>query len=303
MKIKILGICVVIKDIIREIGLTMYSFARILLEANCRGFKIVVRRKELENRKSVLLVNGPSLTKDLESHPWIMMEKNIWCVNSMATSELYDKLKPRYYVMSDPGWWMKNIPKMVEKQREETIEQILTKTKWGMKIFLPFEARKSSVWDNVKKKPDIEIRYFNQNSIVGFRQFRNWCYCHGIGTPICGNVLIPMLINAMNVGYREIYIAGADHSMHKEIYVDRNNCLNRRDCHFYGKEEERQIYQYGYKYGMCNDKKRLRIASYFAQMSNLFMSHQHVREYADYCGARIINVTEETFIDSYERKR
>lgn len=49
-----------------------------------------------------VLVNGPSLTKSIESGGDVWKERNTLCVNNFALSELYPRIQPKFYLLHDP---------------------------------------------------------------------------------------------------------------------------------------------------------------------------------------------------------
>jgi len=301
IKMSIGAILVLIKEFLKETEITIFSLIKIIFESHLWKLKCKVSLNTA-NKKCVILVNGPSLNTDLEQYDWIFNEEYVWCVNSFATTELYVKIKPKFYLFSDPGWWDANPPENVKTLRKKVIERIKSNTTWNMYVFLPFGVKNTAIWKDIdKQSQNIKICEFNQTAITGFKFFRYYCYKYRLGTPTPYNVLIPTLINSLNMGFKEIFVAGADHSMFKTIFVGDDNFLYKKDEHFYAKDKARICYQYGYKYGGCNDTNPMNIAYFLETQGILFKNHQYIREYADSCNARIINLTRESFIDAYER--
>jgi hypothetical protein len=104
---------------------------------------------------------------------------------------------------------------------------------------------------------------------------------------------------ALIEGYKEIEIYGCDHNQFLEMTVNENNELCMRDTHFFD-EKELNLRPIIKPYGSGNTIWRVHEFLFFCYSQ--FANHELLREYADYLGARIINCTKGSMIDSYERK-
>ena len=60
---------------------------------------------------------------------------------------------------------------------------------------------------------------------------------NGWGMPRPHNVLIPSIILSMRMGFKKIYLAGADHSWLKEIFVSEDNEVFLTQKHFYDEKK------------------------------------------------------------------
>ena len=250
----------------------------------------------------VLLVNGPSLNIDLKENAWILNEKDILCVNNFATSELYTQIKPKYYMFSDPSYWGEKPGEFLLNYRSKIFESIKDKTNWDMVLYHPPGAGKIIKEYIINKNNKVSTFEFNQTSILGFKTFREFCYKNNFGTPPPGNILIPALINMINLGYKYIYIAGTDHTMFKNISVGEDNVLYKESDHFYGKSKKRKLYSHSYLNGMVNDQVGLKMSEWLLNAVNVFLSHEIIYEYSKSLNADIINLTKNSLIDSYTKK-
>ncbi|OQY00191.1 MAG: hypothetical protein B6I24_00260 [Bacteroidetes bacterium 4572_128] len=59
-------------------------------------------KKENTNKDCIILGNGPSLNSFLKEKKYFLQNKELFCVNLFPISEFFERLKPRYYVLSAP---------------------------------------------------------------------------------------------------------------------------------------------------------------------------------------------------------
>ena len=66
-----------------------------------------------KSNECVVIANGPSLKESLSS-PKIMnfvKTRKQFCVNCFPATDLFDELKPNFFVLMDPFFWSKNLSK------------------------------------------------------------------------------------------------------------------------------------------------------------------------------------------------
>ena len=139
--------------------------------------------------------------------------------------DYYLKTKPTYYVLCDDKYFE---PKCYYTS---AILDAINRRDWDMYIFKP---RKSVKHDRVMNK---NFRY-NKTTIEGFGWFVLWCMKHNLGMPSPANVLIPCLMLAINMGYKEINLYGFEFSWYKEAVFGEK----LESIHFH-KEPEKYNYQ------------------------------------------------------------
>jgi hypothetical protein len=138
--------------------------------------------------------------------------------------EFYVKVKPAYYVFCDDKFYDPTC------YHTEIMIKAMNRRDWDMNIFIP----KPIKHDRVINKNC----FYNKTTIEGFEKFVLWCMKHNLGMPAPANVLIPCLVLAMNMGYKEMHLYGFEFNWYKEsIFREK---LNR--IHFYD-EPERVKYQ------------------------------------------------------------
>ena len=252
-----------------------------LLSKNVTGTESYTQHKEI-----VVLGNGPSLKSLIKNHKDFLQEKSLLAVNYAVLSDYYTELRPHYYVVADSAFFLQ------KDHCERLFEALSAKTTWHLKLYLSMQAKKNRMWqDFLKGNDNIEVCYFNMTPIEGFRSFTHWVFKKGWGMPRPRNVLIPSIMMALRMSFETIYVAGADHSWLKEIWVNDDNVVMEDLNHFYDKKgAERYV----------SDKH---LHDLLLSMHIAFKSYHVIREYADTLGKKIYNVTEGSYIDAFTRKK
>lgn len=238
----------------------------------------------------VVLANGPSLAQTVRAHSAFLRGKDLLAVNHAASSGLFAELKPRYYLLADPLFWI------VPDIRENTFRALAGKTTWPMVLFMPARAWKDRSWQPiVAGNRHIEVVKYNSTPVEGFRWFRNRAYKAGWGMPRPHNVLIPSIAVSVRMGYRRVYLAGADHSWLPEISVNDRNEVLMNQKHFYdqGTSQARTVRN--------ENLTPATLSTILHHMSVAFGSYFLLRDFARFCGCEVINVTPGSYIDAFPR--
>ena len=238
----------------------------------------------------LILANGPSLTQTVEAHPSFLRGKDLLAVNHAAVSDLFVRLRPRYYLLADPLFWID--PAI----RGRTFGALAARTAWPMTLFMPMRAWKDRTWQPlVAQNPQIRVVKYNSTPVEGFPGFCNLVYKLGLGMPRPHNVLIPSIAVAVRMGYRRVYLAGADHSWLPEITVNDRNEVLMNQKHFYdqGRSQARAVRN--------ENLTTATLSTILHHMSVAFGSYFVLRDFARFCGAEVINVTPGSFIDAFPR--
>ncbi len=233
----------------------------------------------------VVLGNGPSLRPLIEQNADFFEDKDLLAVNYAVLSEYYTKLKPSHYLVADPIFFTD------EQHRNRLFDAIVSTTDWEMNLLLSTQARSCAAFqEKIKQRKNIKVFYFNMTPVEGFKWFRNYCYKTGLGLPRPRNVLVPSIMAGLRMAYSEIYVAGADHSWLKEIWVNDDNIVMEDLNHFYDKKGSEQ-------YVSTKHLHDLLLSMHIA-----FKSYHIIRDYADNIGIKIYNITKGSYIDAFERK-
>jgi len=195
------------------------------------SYKIIPKDK---NKKSTIIIcNGPSLSKDID---WIVENReklDISAVHFFANSEYFFKVKPRYFFLADPLFWVKDINKDFKETNSELFRNF-EKVNWKMDIicpskgYLPIKKRIKNKFIKVEKirhwSIDFKSRFI---TILSLRL--------NLTTPFFSTVAVMALWHAMLRSRKKIYIYGADFTNFKEFSINQisNEIVNNNFSHFY----------------------------------------------------------------------
>ena len=276
-----------VKTFFSRLWQTLLSLLKISLKSCLRT---PLPRPSSAEGELLILANGPSLTQTVEAHPSFLQGKDLLAVNHAAVSDLFVRLRPRHYLLADPLFWID--PAI----RDRTFGALAARTAWPMTLFMPMRAWKDRTWQPlVAQNPQIRVVKYNSTPVEGFPGFCNLVYKLGLGMPRPHNVLIPSIAVAVRMGYRRVYLAGADHSWLPEITVNDRNEVLMNQKHFYdqGRSEARAVRN--------ENLTTATLSTILHHMSVAFGSYFVLRDFARSCGAEVVNVTPGSFIDAFPR--
>lgn len=247
---------------------------------------------EVSTDEIVILGNGPSLRKTVEEHRDFLDGKSLMAVNFCATSDFYTELKPEFYLIADPLFWI------VDEKRDTFFGALAERTAWPLHFFMPTRAMGDKRWQKIiAGNPNIKLHIYNTTPVEGSRRFAEWLYRHGFGVPRPHNVLIPSIAQAIRMPFRKIYIAGADHSWLPEITVTDDNEVLMNQKHFYdeGKSKAEGVKQ--------ENLNTARLHTILFHMYTAFKAYFTLRDYARSMGKEVINITPGSYIDAFKRQK
>lgn len=264
-----------------RLGKTLLSFLRVILFAR----PTTLPRLEIDSNELVILGNGPSLRLFLDTNISFLEGKEVMTVNFSALSDDYVKIRPKFYLLMDPLFF----------EDAATIERLfpplVSKTDWELTLFVPLMAKKNKKWQEfLQGVTNIHVYFFNSGVAEGFTFFTHRIYRCRLGMPSPRNVLVAASMMGLQLPFTTIYLAGADHSWLKEVWVDDTNTVREDREHFYNKEGVQQV-----------------VASYFLHeflidKAIAFHSYHLIEKYAKQIDKHIYNITPNSFIDAFERK-
>jgi len=274
-----------IGSIIKIIFLTKFSFIG------------KIKKKE-SNSNLLILGNGPSLKSDIENNLEIIRKFDLLAVNYFATTDYFSTLKPQYYSIAAPEMFKNNSNPEILKNSKQLFKDIAKKTNWPMTLFIPAIAYKANEWKKIiLENKNIDIVYFNNTPINGFKWFKYFLWKNNYGMPRPHNVLIPSLIISINLKYNNIYINGADHSWLKEISVNNQNeaLINQKHFYDYNSSTPKPMHKGG--------KGQRKLHEILEKFYFTFKSYHEINEFANSQDIKIINLTEGSFIDAFKREK
>ena len=247
--------------------------------------------KELSQKEKrsrcIILGTGPSMQDTMEKHLEQLKSEDTLVVNMFCNSPYFFDLKPKYYVLVDPRFFYENanFPRIVRKRKE--LLDALPKVDWPMTLFLPSILAKSSYAKKLQAMSSLKICFYNLTPVDGFLKLNHYLFRKNLGMPTAQNVTCGSLFIMTNLGYKEIYMVGAEHDWLDHFYINDNNQLIMGDKHFYGDEK------------IVADKT---LSTWLGQLMLVFRCYERLAEYANYMGVKIYNSTPNSHIDSFERK-
>ena len=116
--------------------------------------------------------------------------------------------------------------------------------------------------------------------------------------PLPQNILIAAIAGAIRLGYKKIYVVGADHSWHEDFILNNDNILGINDRHFYDNDNTAAVI---FK-PLIADYETAKLTSVSAQFYAqflIFQSHELLQDYARSVGVEVLNMSEKSYIDAY----
>ena len=276
------GLADKLSDFFEQLGATLKSCVKIVLQSRRCAFPDVG-----PDERIVVMGNGPSLAETIELHGSEMERMTLLAVNFAALTDEFFRLKPRYYVMADPVFFAADANENLRRLREN-----LRRVNWQMTIFVPFGVDVANI--GLPAGGSVEIVRFNNIGAEGFEWFECMVYNRRLAMPRPRNVLIPSIMIALWIGYKDVRIVGADHSWTRTLEVDDNNTVISVQPHFYADNDvEHQRVRSVYS--------NIRLYEIIHSFYVAFKAYFAIERYAVRIGAKIINATPGSFIDAFKR--
>jgi hypothetical protein len=285
---------------IESIRDSLYNFERsiegLIKILTMSSFKTNVKNGEKKGKSCVIFGNGPSLNTLLKEHSDFLNGKDIMSVNFFPNADMYSVVKSNIHLISAPDFWRYDSKPIYFNLRMKFFNDLAQKTTWPVDFYIPTAAKKFPEWQNtIKQNKYITPLYYNYTPIEGFPYFSFWAYRKNLGMPRPHNVLVPAIMIAINLGYSEIYLWGADHSWLPLITVDENNHALINNQHFYDENTSKpeKMNKPGSEYRKLHEILKKLMYS--------FESYFVIKKYAERQGVKVLNATPKSFIDAFDR--
>lgn len=241
-----------------------------------------------------VLGNGPSLARELPGLLERTGDRDFMAVNFFALDERFTLLRPAYYVLSDPMFFRES----AFRDRVAGLYRAMNeRVSWPMTLYVQYYNPERFDYRAVLPNPLIRIVPFHTYMYRGFCSVEFWLFRRGLGSANFGTVVQVGEYVALLLGYRRVELYGVDHTLLEGLCVDGRNRLCRADRHYYDAGAPaapqpvfRKVPPVPYT-----------MASYLAEVAELFRGHEVLRDYAASLGVRIVNCTRGSMIDAYER--
>lgn len=255
-------------------------------------------KNSMNAQKDVIVIgNGPSLKDSIRKHrAWFKNKRKI-CVNRFCLTNLFFIFKPEYYIFMDPAYWRDSNSSKYRKVSKDIYDVLVNKVRWQMTIFFPMEAKNNGILTTVSEKnKHIKMVYVNTTGISGPYIFKHYCYEKNYALPPMQTVVIAALYVAINIGYKKIYLVGADQSWHEDLRIAEGNKIVFGDNHFYKAKKKVLILDRKSK-----DADQFTMKDFFSVASRVFFGHEEMEKYAEYMNVKIFNASEKSYIDAYNK--
>jgi len=275
-------------------GASFLSLLKILL----RSSFFLKKHKTQKEKTLYILGNGPSFKKDYSNYKEALSTKTLLSVNGFPLNEAFTNLQPTYFIICSPGFYNDKAVDYNVSVRANIISSLIEKTTWPLTFFLPAKARKNSTFINrFKENNNITLSYFNTTPVEGLYPITKLFLSTGLGSPRPHNVLIPAILQAINSGFENLYVLGADHSWLPQITVNDKNEVLINQKHFYdeGTSTPKQMHK---NEGQSNRHLHEVLEKFYYS----FESYHLLEKYSKDKGCKIINLTKGSFIDAFERE-
>ena len=277
-----------ISNIAKALALTgpsLKSIAKMLLQSCCTG----KWQAKADGDAIVVMGNGPSLAQTIANHGDRLASMPTMAVNFAAIAPEFVRLRPRYYIMVDPLFFApSDQPNMLR------LRQALAAVEWDMALIVP-QGKVAALDPAIKSNPHIRVAGINAVGLEGWQWLTHWAYTHRLGMPRPRNVLIPAIMAAAWLGYRTIYVAGADHSWMRTIAVDDDNNVISVQPHFYKDDASEQK-------RVDTTYRGYRLHDIVHSFYVAFRSYHMLQAWARRRHIDIYNVTPGSYIDAFERR-
>jgi hypothetical protein len=244
-------------------------------------------------KESVIIGNGPSFQQFMDKHSSFLIGKSIFCVNAFATSDYFCELKPQFCVFADCFYWSKEGTQATESI-QNTYKCLKETVTWKLYLLFPVGAREwNFAIDLPNHNPNIKIGYFNNS--LDDSSFKFDKYKSNLAMPLSQTVTVAALFLSLNLGFKRNYLVGVDMSLHVNVFVNEENVVCNREQHFYDKGEAKV------KPFINTLQETIKMDLLFYRLSLMFKGFLEMEEYSKFLGAKVYNLSKDSFIDAFER--
>jgi hypothetical protein len=239
-----------------------------------------------------ILGNGTSLKQDYDLFLSISSKDDkILCLNKFANSPLFGETKPHLYVLVDPLFFTTPLDLSPVGLVWENLRD---RVNWNMTLFIPCSFANCDNVKYIRKNKFIKVVTVKNVPIYGgFFVINALLFKLGLANPLFQNVLIASIFLSIKVGFKDIFIWGADHTWLENVTVESDNKIYIKDTHFYEPCKEKELF------APLNDKMRVDIS--LASYQRCFRLYHDLRKYASLSKVRVVNCSSISWIDAFER--
>lgn len=249
------------------------------------------------NGRIHVLGNGPSLKDDYPALLSDLSESDsIMVVNSFACTDYFEKLKPQYYILVDPAFFIETTDERIKGLQKSISDALILKTQWPLHLLLSHAARKSPFVKRLMENKNIVLDFIRVVPVYdGSESLNRLFYKYDLATPPFRNVLIAAIFFCIKMSPKEIVIWGADHSWHEDLVLGRDNVLYVKDKHFY--EGNPKMMAHRNKFG-----EPIKVHEMFTILARALKIYHVLEAFSHLYNCRIVNKSSITWIDAFVRE-
>lgn len=271
-------------NLVANLGATLKALIKIAITP--RGS--IKRSYATDASKSLIILgNGPSLRTNIDNDADLLAANHSLAVNFAANTPEFFTLRPRFYVLADPHFFLNRTDANVSR-----LLTALNRVDWAMTLFVPSTVGSLS---DIITNSNISVERFPFIAAEGFRSFEHYAFSKALAMPRPRNVLIPSIMIGAWLGYRNIFLLGADHSWLQTLSVTDDNRVVSIQPHFY-KEDE------GEQRRVIANYMGVKLHEVLESMYIAFKSYHVIADWAMTQGVNIYNSTPDSMIDAFPRK-
>lgn len=267
------------------IAYTFKSITKVFLQSRKVSFPKCFQGAD----RLIIMGNGPSLRPVLDSEIDTLSHTSCMAVNFAANTPDFFKVKPALYTLADPHFF-----RSVDDSNVKNLLANLGQVDWKMFLFVPRQS--SAAMKQLVANGSITVVGYNAVGVEGCQPLVNLLFDHKLAMPRPRNVLIPSIMIGAWLGFRNIYLAGADHSWTRGLGVADDNRVITNLPHFYqdnAHEQERVRAVY----------TNVHLHELFLSYHIAFKAYHEIQAWAPGHGTHIFNVTPDSFIDAFPREK
>lgn len=254
-------------------------------------WSLAYRNAVPDNRRLMVLANGPSLSEDLER---LAKEETLntdyAMMNFSINSELFLSYKPRFFCLADNEFFC---PTYLADEVREVYNKLNEYVDWDLTLVVTYDVKTVKDFSKITN-PKIKFqRVFNMRFNTS-KNFKYWFFKRGLGIPGLGTVTNLAAFVGIQYGYKQIEFCGNDMSLLEGICVNDENRLCAKIKHFYDENVELQPI-------MVSDTQYDNLANYVNMIGAMIHSHNEIAKYGKYMGVNFINRTRKSMLDCYPR--
>ena len=240
----------------------------------------------------VILGNGPSLRSAFNASDELILNSDVVVTNDFPITPEFQIIKPQYYYLIDNAFFLNSKGRIIFP-RTITICEALQSVDWDIHVFIP-RKYKLILEAHINNKR-VKFYYFNLTPCDGFDGFRFFLFRNGLALPYANNVLIPAFIHAINSGYSNIYIYGAEHNWTSYFTLDEDNRLCMVGQHYFSETQDKP------RVWWKSEGVSLLVHEALYAFSLTFKAYHVIARYANQKNVKIYNCTNNSLIDAFPK--